>query len=183
MENKATTNETFKERVKKWIEEMLEVRIECELIRGLKDGTVLCLLMNRVKPGCIRTIQFSDRPFRQMENVSSFIRALREFGVPENDVFDTVDLFQHQNEELVLRGLQSFARVLQTKMPEFRGPRLELRCIPKLRPSPMRDESEFYSPDSYRVSSDFGPKLLPFGLTSLKPLLKGHRRILSSKNY
>jgi len=183
MENRATTNETFKERVKKWIEEMLEVRIECELMRGLKDGTVLCLLFNRVKPGCIRTIHFSDRPFRQMENVSSFIRALRKFGVPENDVFDTVDLFQHQNEELVLRGLQSFARVIQAKIPEFRGPRLDLRSTPPLRPSSIQDSYELYPPDSYCGSSDFGPKLLPFGLKSLKPLLEGHRRILSSKNY
>ena len=32
-------------------------------------------------------------PFKQMENINSYTDACRRLGVPESDLFDTVDLY------------------------------------------------------------------------------------------
>lgn len=35
-------------------------------------------------------------PFKQMENISAFLRAIRLIGVEEYEVFETVDLFEEK---------------------------------------------------------------------------------------
>lgn len=40
---------------------------------ALKDGTILCGLMNTLQPGTIRKVEQSKMPFKQMENIVSFL--------------------------------------------------------------------------------------------------------------
>lgn len=45
--------------------------------------------MNAISPGAIadkRINRTSRMPFKQMENVSAFLKAARQFGVPEADL-------------------------------------------------------------------------------------------------
>ena len=36
-------------------------------------------------------------PFKQMENITAFLRAARAIGVPEHDLFTTVALFEEKD--------------------------------------------------------------------------------------
>ena len=41
----------------------------------LKDGRLLCQLANGIRPGCIERIESAEYTYKQMENISYFIRA------------------------------------------------------------------------------------------------------------
>merc|ERR1711956_58503 len=55
----------------------------------LKDGHVLCALVNAIKPGIVKKVNTSSMPFKQMENITYFMNAARELGVPESAMFGT----------------------------------------------------------------------------------------------
>jgi hypothetical protein len=59
---------------------------------SLRDGIRLCELLNACVPGTIpeKRVNRSTMPFKQMENITSFLRACRALGVPEPDLFETV---------------------------------------------------------------------------------------------
>ena len=80
--------------VQQWIEAVTGTKFTQPFAQNLKDGQLLCQLINKVKPGTIRKIETSAMPFKQMENVSNFLRACRSLGVAEHDVFETVDLYE-----------------------------------------------------------------------------------------
>ena len=56
-----------------------------------------------------------------MENISSFLRACRDFGVREHDLFETVDLYEEKDLGLVCQCIASLGRAVQN-MPSYRGP-------------------------------------------------------------
>ena len=60
--------------------------------------------------------------FEQMENIAAYTGATRRFGVPEPDMFVTVDLFEGKNIAAVVRNLHSLGRVAQQR--GFVGPTL-----------------------------------------------------------
>ena len=64
-------------------------------------------------------------PFKQMENINSYTDACRRLGVPEADLFDTVDLFEGKNMLAVVCNLHSLGRVAQQR--GFSGPTLGAR--------------------------------------------------------
>lgn len=100
----------------------------------LRDGVVLCKLMNRIKPGsCKYTV--SRQPFMQMENINSFLDAAREIGVPGHDLFQSIDLFERKNlkqVEICLYAVSRHAQRSQLFGGPFVGPRLadQRRCEP-----------------------------------------------------
>ena len=49
-------------------------------------------------------------PFKQMELIELFITTAKEFGVPDHESFQTVDLFEDQNLFQVVVCLQSLGR-------------------------------------------------------------------------
>ena len=60
----------------------------------LKDGVVLCNMLNTIKPGTVPKPSTSSMPFKQMENVSAFLKGCRALGVGAHDCFETVDLYE-----------------------------------------------------------------------------------------
>ena len=58
-----------------------------------------------------------------MENVQSFIQAAKNYGVPDEEMFLTPDLFEGRNLSQVTLCIYSLARVTQ-KHPEYAGPSL-----------------------------------------------------------
>jgi len=76
----------------------------------LKDGTVLCRLINDLKPGTIKKINNSQMAFKCMENIGSFLDAVVAMGVPTQETFQTVDLWERQNLNSVVICLQSLGR-------------------------------------------------------------------------
>lgn len=76
----------------------------------LKDGTLLCKLVNCLKPGSIVKINNSTMAFKCMENISSFLKVVADMGVPAQETFQTVDLWERQNLNSVVTCLQSLGR-------------------------------------------------------------------------
>ena len=73
---------------------------------GLKSGVFLCALINALCEGLIPKVSTSTQRFKQMENISSFLVALRtEFKMHEADVFGTPDLFEAKDMNQVLNTL------------------------------------------------------------------------------
>ncbi len=107
-----------------WIEEVTGVKMDGEFGSCLKDGVLLCKVINAVKPGTIKRINTSKMPFKQMENISIFLRACRKLGVPEYSLFETVDLFEEKDLSIVIRCIHSLGGAVQTSCPDYNGPRL-----------------------------------------------------------
>ncbi|CAG0920412.1 unnamed protein product, partial [Notodromas monacha] len=89
----------------------------------LRDGQVLCRLMNTLQPGIIKKINTSGAQFKFMENINNFQKALLAYGVPELDVFQTTDLFEKKDIPMVTKTLYALGRTTY-KHPEFPGPQL-----------------------------------------------------------
>lgn len=87
----------------------------------LKDGVVLCELMNTISPGSVEAQSTSEigdpaaKTFRQMENIAAYADAARRYGVPEPDMFVTVDLFEGNSIAAVVQNLHSLGRVAQQR--------------------------------------------------------------------
>jgi hypothetical protein len=123
----ASSGPTAEEEAQAWIEAVLGEKFLTSFGDSLKDGVMLCTLMNKIKPGLIPRIQTSSMPFKQMENVSSFVRACRSIGVAEFDLFETVDLYNQKNLGQVAQCIHALGRTIQKTMPDYDGPRLGVK--------------------------------------------------------
>ncbi|CAB3383194.1 Hypothetical predicted protein [Cloeon dipterum] len=75
-----------------------------------KNGTRLCRLVNIIKPGSVKKINESQMAFKCMENINAFLDVARSLGVPAQETFQTVDLWERQNLNSVVICLQSLGR-------------------------------------------------------------------------
>jgi len=87
----------------------------------LKNGVILCKLVNVIKPNSVRKINTNKQTFKEMENISNFLTACESFGCRRTDLFQTVDLYEAGNIPQVINGIQSLGRKAQS-IPSFRGP-------------------------------------------------------------
>lgn len=81
----------------------------------LKDGVILCNLMNKIVPGSVKRINKKGGNFALMENIAAFQKAIKAYGVPEEEVFQTADLFEARNVKAVAKSLFAFARTCTNK--------------------------------------------------------------------
>jgi len=89
----------------------------------LKDGVVLCKVMNKLLPGSCPKINTTGSNFKLMENLNAVQKAMKKYGVPEEDVFQTVDLFEKRNIPQVTQGIMALGRTCYLH-PEYPGPYL-----------------------------------------------------------
>ncbi|CAM9246967.1 unnamed protein product [Sphacelaria rigidula] len=117
----------------RWIEEVTGEPFDSGLsfAEQLQDGRKLCLLVNKIKPGAVRRVNTSKMPFKQMENISNFLKAIREIGVKEYSLFETVDLFELKDFNLVISCLHALGGTAQSTCPDFQGPHLGLKPVTK----------------------------------------------------
>ncbi|XP_054262365.1 muscle-specific protein 20-like [Macrosteles quadrilineatus] len=87
----------------------------------LRDGVVLCEVMNKLVPGSIKKINTSGGDFKLMENINNFQKAIKAYGVPDLDVFQTVDLYNKKDIAQVTTTLCALGRTTYTH-PEWPGP-------------------------------------------------------------
>lgn len=115
-----------------WIKEVLSLKIDEKkenLMDLLSSGVVLCNLVNKFIPNKCRA---ADSPivFKRMENIELFLRAAREIGVADQELFQSVDLVypERRNPKQVCICLYALSRNLKKKFPKSKyrmiGPKL-----------------------------------------------------------
>ncbi|XP_066914031.1 myophilin-like [Clytia hemisphaerica] len=108
-------------KVLRWIAEVLTDRSMFDGVEGeeavhqvLKDGLILCKVINMLYPGSVRKVNKMKQPFMMMENISAFLDACVAYGVRRGDLFQTVDLYEGQNMVSVIQGIFALGRKAQT---------------------------------------------------------------------
>lgn len=108
---------------KEWIGTVLDEELpDGPLQPLLKDGILLCRLINKIFPGACQKPSESKTKFKQMDNISTYLRATAHYGVPAHDSFQTVTLYDNQYFPAVLNNLFSLSRTAAAK--GFAGPSL-----------------------------------------------------------
>eukprot|EP00009_Paramoeba_aestuarina_P004762 CAMPEP_0201507362 /NCGR_PEP_ID=MMETSP0161_2-20130828/1043_1 /ASSEMBLY_ACC=CAM_ASM_000251 /TAXON_ID=180227 /ORGANISM="Neoparamoeba aestuarina, Strain SoJaBio B1-5/56/2" /LENGTH=257 /DNA_ID=CAMNT_0047901701 /DNA_START=110 /DNA_END=883 /DNA_ORIENTATION=- len=97
--------------IRRWLEGVSHKSIGHDFQGGLKDGVILCEVINRIRPGSVRKINQGNMPFKCMENIQNFLGGCRSAGVNEADLFAVVDLYEAKNMTLVLQGLAALGRI------------------------------------------------------------------------
>lgn len=93
-----TTNQILESEARVWIEAITAMQIGHDFGLGLRDGIILCSLINRIVPKMIRCIEINSKlGFKMVENILNFLNACRSIGVSEAELFETVDLFEMKN--------------------------------------------------------------------------------------
>jgi len=96
----------------------------------LHDGQVLIHLMNVIQPDSIKKwSKNSKQPFMLMENIAKFLKAIEDYGVMKQDLFQTVDLYEAQNMSQVLTTLRKLSTVALSK--GFGGPHIGVKLAEK----------------------------------------------------
>merc|ERR1711963_94189 len=105
-----------------WIQAVLGEPVpDGEFEEVLKNGVILCKLMNKISPGAVPKFKEKGMPFILMENIQAFQKAVKAYGVPDSEIFQTPDLFEARNIPQVVLCIYSLARMTQ-KHPEYNGP-------------------------------------------------------------
>lgn len=91
----------------------------------LKDGVVLCHLINKLSPNAVKKIHESNMAFKQMENINHFLQAAQAYGVQPMDLFQTVDLYEDKNMSQVLNATHALGGHAQKL--GFDGPALGVK--------------------------------------------------------
>ena len=94
-------------------------------------------MMNKISPGSVAKFKQSGPAFLLLENVQAFLAAIKKYGVPDEEVFQTPDLFEARNIPQVTLCLYALARTTQ-KHPEYNGPKMG----PKMATENKRNFSE-----------------------------------------
>uniref|UniRef100_A0A8D9ADW0 Transgelin n=1 Tax=Cacopsylla melanoneura TaxID=428564 RepID=A0A8D9ADW0_9HEMI len=127
-----------------WIEQIIGERFPPNVPYEdvLRDGIILCKLMNRLSPGCITRLNTSGGDYKSMDNINQFQKACIGYGVDDVDLFQTVDLWERKNIAAVTMTIFAIGRTCY-KHPEFRGPYLG--------PKPSEENKRFFTEDQLRA--------------------------------
>eukprot|EP00088_Acartia_fossae_P013493 TRINITY_DN17091_c0_g1_i1.p2 TRINITY_DN17091_c0_g1~~TRINITY_DN17091_c0_g1_i1.p2 ORF type:complete len:171 (+),score=61.18 TRINITY_DN17091_c0_g1_i1:38-550(+) len=118
----APRNAEQEKEILEWVFAVLDDAVpEGDFADILKNGVILCKLMNKIAPNSIPKFKEKGPAFLLMENVQSFVTAAKKYGVPDEEVFQTPDLFEARNIPQVVVCLFALGRTTQ-KHPEYEGP-------------------------------------------------------------
>ncbi|NXB21301.1 CNN1 protein, partial [Rhagologus leucostigma] len=92
-----------------WIEGTTGRRIGDNFMDGLKDGVILCELINKLQPGSVPKVNEPVQNWHKLENIGNFLRAITRYGVKPHDIFEANDLFENTNHTQVQSTLIALA--------------------------------------------------------------------------
>eukprot|EP00095_Tigriopus_kingsejongensis_P001281 maker-scaffold359_size197282-snap-gene-0.22 protein:Tk01281 transcript:maker-scaffold359_size197282-snap-gene-0.22-mRNA-1 annotation:"muscle-specific protein 20" len=100
--------------IQKWIEAVIEEKFPPNkpFEDVLKDGIVLCRVMNKLMPGSVAKINETGPNFKMMENVNKFQQAMIKYGVDKKDIFQTNDLSEKKDMSNVTNTLFALGRAI-----------------------------------------------------------------------
>ncbi|NWY08340.1 CNN1 protein, partial [Nothoprocta ornata] len=98
-----------------WIEGVTGRRIGDNFMEGLKDGVILCELINKLAPGSVQKVNEPGQNWHKLENIGNFLKGIRRYGVKAHDIFEANDLFENTNHTQVQSTLMALASQAKTK--------------------------------------------------------------------
>jgi len=107
-----------------WVEDVLDRKLEPEAMQIkdqiefsniLKDGSVLCQLINAIEPGAVKKINTMNAPFKQRENIEMYLKACVAYGLKEQDLFQVNDLYENKNLYMIVDNLYNLGGMTQKK--------------------------------------------------------------------
>lgn len=115
-----------------WIEAVVGQKFPSDdFQQSLKNGVFLCKLINQIQPNIVKKINTANSDFAQRENLSLFIKAAKELGLRDTQVFDTNDLFESKRIRNVAIALYWLGRAARG-IPTYKGPQLNLLAFKKM---------------------------------------------------
>jgi len=69
-------------------------------------------VINKIQPGAVKKIHQKGQAFTVMQNIEAFQKALQNYGVPAEDLFQTVDLWEKRNIAAVTKTIYALARTV-----------------------------------------------------------------------
>lgn len=106
-----------------WIEAVVEKKIEYvegsalqdqqEFGTILKDGSLLCELINKLNPGSVKKINTMNAPFKQRENIEMFLKGCEKYGLQAQDLFQVNDLYEAKNLYMIVDNLYALGGLAQ----------------------------------------------------------------------
>mmetsp|Transcript_20442 Transcript_20442/g.25246 ORF Transcript_20442/g.25246 Transcript_20442/m.25246 type:complete len:239 (+) Transcript_20442:26-742(+) len=97
-------------KAKEWIEEMLSINIDDYLFDALRDGVILCCLLNKISgKNLCKKFKKSNKSFVCRINISIYLRGCKKYGLPDTDVFETRDLYDKFGLYQVLNNIYSLS--------------------------------------------------------------------------
>ncbi|XP_026862418.1 calponin-1 [Electrophorus electricus] len=103
------------EELRLWIQDVTGRKVPDSFMEGLKDGVILCELINTLQPGSVKKINNSTQNWHQLENIGNFVRAIQEYGLKPHDIFEANDLFENVNHTQVQSTLIALAGMAKSK--------------------------------------------------------------------
>jgi len=113
-----------------WIEAVVERNIEYpegdgvqdqnEFGAVLKNGHLLCEVINKLRPGSVKKINTMNAPFKQRENIELFLKGCESYGLVPQDLFQVNDLYEQKNLYMVVDNLYALGGLAQRQ--GFDGP-------------------------------------------------------------
>lgn len=113
-------NSDLEQQARIWIEDIIAEPLgedretplgEVGIHEKLKDGIILCRVINELKPGSVSKISHVRFAFNMMENIANFLSAIEAYGVSKNDLFQTVDLYERVNMVQVINTIHALGRM------------------------------------------------------------------------
>lgn len=113
----------FQDECQAWIENVTNITFDKPFGEMLRDGVVLCELVNAIMPGKIKKINRTGNVWQKQENITAFLRAAREVGVAEASLFAANTLSQLTDINQVLICISAFSTAIQRNPNvNFSGP-------------------------------------------------------------
>jgi len=98
-------------------------KIEGGLQAALKDGRLLCKIMNMIKAGSVKKINAEKTPFKERENIVNYLSACKALRMNQTDLFVTQDLYEGDNMVLVVNNILALGG-LARRIEGYTGPAL-----------------------------------------------------------
>ncbi|XP_051982488.1 calponin-1-like [Xyrauchen texanus] len=105
----------MEEDLRMWIYEVTGRVVPENFMEGLKDGVILCELINKLQPRSVPKVNQSNLNWHKLENITHFVRAIGEYGLKAPDIFEANDLFEDMNHTQVQCTLMTLAGLAKTK--------------------------------------------------------------------
>ncbi|CAG2172002.1 unnamed protein product [Oppiella nova] len=145
--HKRVVENTRESQVLLWIWNILQEISEFDYEQYLRDGVVLCRLMNAIKSGAIKGEITSGTNMKQKrENINNFLKACSAYGVAKECLFEVEDLLLLQNIPKVTRCIFALGKLAAEN---YDGPELGDEPYEPLDPKSLRRGGMPYGDDIY----------------------------------